>query len=161
MPLTLHIVRHAKASTQDYFPGDFYRTLDKDGYAEAAAMADWFAGEHTRPELMITSPAIRAYTTCLIFAEKLSYAYNQVVLNNSVYEAPYQKLLRVIQEQKDNFLTVALFGHNPGITDLINHLCGPVVHNLATAGVITIEMDINSWQEATAASGKIIASAKP
>jgi phosphohistidine phosphatase len=161
MPLTLHIIRHAKASTHDYFPGDFYRTLDKEGYAEAAAMAEWFAGENKRPDVLITSPAIRAYTTCLIFAEKISYPFNQVALNNSLYEAPYQKLLRVVQEQHDNCRTIAVFGHNPGLTDLANYLCGPIVHNLATAGVVTIELDAVSWHKATESTGRMTASSKP
>lgn len=157
----LHIVRHAKASAQDYFPGDFYRTLEKPGYAEAGAIAAEFSGIETKPTLLISSPAIRAFTTCLIFAEKLSYPLNKVVLNNSIYEATHQKLLRVIHELDDSSSNVAMFGHNPGLTDLVNFLCGPVLHNLPTAGVVTIDLDITSWKEADAVKGKVVSVLKP
>ncbi len=161
MSLKLHIIRHAKASQQDYFPGDFFRTLEKTGYAEASNMASWFISQRNKPELLITSPAIRAYSTCLIFAEKLSYPTNKIILNSSIYEASYPNLLRVLHELDNKKTEVALFGHNPGFTDLINYLCGPVILNLSTAGIATMQLNILSWQEAGENTGKLVASIKP
>jgi phosphohistidine phosphatase len=159
--LLLHLIRHAKASAQDYFPGDFYRTLEKTGYDEAQAMASWFEGQKNHPVLLMSSPAIRAFTTCLIFADKLSYPHSRIVIAGSIYEAPYTKLLRVIHEQDSSMKSIAMFGHNPGLTDLVNYLCGPVLGNIPTAGIITLGFEVEQWQDVTANKGKIIASGKP
>jgi phosphohistidine phosphatase len=161
MSLKLHIIRHAKASQQDFFPGDFYRTLEKTGYAEASLMASLFISQHNKPEILITSPAIRAYSTCLIFAEKLSVPTDKIILHSSIYEASVASLIRVIQEVDVKIKEVALFGHNPGFTDLINYICGPVMLNLSTAGIATVQLNALSWPQVGKDTGKLIATAKP
>lgn len=161
MSLIVHIARHAKASSQDYFPGDFYRTLDKDGYSEGAAVASGFVSVKERPSLIVTSPAIRAYSTALLFADRLAYPMNRIVLNFSVYDALASTLLHVLHEWDNENRNVMLFGHNPGVTDLVNYLCGPVEFGMSTAQVVSININVDSWSEVRENCGSILQSLKP
>ncbi len=161
MSLILHIARHAKASSQDYFPGDFYRTLDKDGYSEGAAIAARFVAVKERPTLIVTSPAIRAYSTALLFADRLAYPMSRIELNFSVYDALASTLLNVVREWHHENKNVMLFGHNPGVTDLVNYLCGPVEFGMATAQIVSIDINCGSWSEVQENSGKVVQSIKP
>ncbi len=154
--LTLYIIRHAKASHEDHFPGDFYRTLDKKGYAEGQEMSDWFSGQKNLPKHFISSPAVRAFSTALIFAEQLNYNPDQIQLSYSVYEASSRRLLNVINETDDKHKSVALFGHNPGLSDLVNELCGTTQHNLATSGVAGITLEATSWSKVKGRMGKLL-----
>ncbi len=90
---------------------------------------------------MLSSPAIRAFSTALIFANKLSFSPEKIQLKNAIYEATVQNLLRVLQENLVEEGTYMLFGHNPGLTDLINYLCGPILVNLPTAAVVHIQLN--------------------
>jgi phosphohistidine phosphatase len=161
MPLNIYIVRHAKASSQDFFPGDYYRTLEKEGFAEGMAMASWFSAQGLRPTKIVSSPAIRAFTTCLLFAEKLSFPSGKIILNQSVYDAPYTTLLRVIREWSNDDREVMLVGHNPGLTEILNYFCGAITQNLPTAAVAVVQLEISSWSDATEGCGKLLHLVKP
>lgn len=156
MMKTLFLIRHAKASKEDIFPGDFFRTLDKSGYKEAGEIAQWLSGEEELPQLFISSPAVRAYTTALIFASRLSYPSDKIALNASIYDAEVNALMNVIAELDRDVKTVALFGHNPGFTHLVNLLCGDVLENLPTAGIAAIALPDKNWNAMKPGEGKVI-----
>ena len=158
MALQLYIVRHAKAANEEHFPGDFYRTLDKKGYAEAQKMASLFSS--SKPGLMISSPAVRAFTTCLIFAEYCNYPMDNIAIRKPVYEASWQMVQNVIAETRD-VKSLAIFGHNPGLTDLVNVLCGAVLSNLSTAGIAELKLDIRSWSDIDAGCATLVGVTAP
>jgi phosphohistidine phosphatase len=65
----------------------------------------------------------------------------------SLYEATSEKFYDAIENLKDKYDTVALFAHNPGITDFINSLeCSPV-YNMPTCGVYAVKIKIKNWKE--------------
>ena len=156
MSRKLYIIRHAQASKESFFPGDFFRTLDKAGYKESEEMASWFASEETIPELLISSTAIRAFSTSLVFAKHLHYPSEKILLKDAVYDASPEKLYRVISETEDKFKSIAIFGHNPGFTDLLNDLCGFTIDNLPTAGIASVSLQIKSWSKLRSGDGKLI-----
>ena len=57
---TLILVRHAKSDWNDPFLSDFERTLNSRGMQDAPEMAKRFMNRGVMPELIITSPAVRA-----------------------------------------------------------------------------------------------------
>ena len=156
MPRTLYIIRHAQASHEQIFPGDFYRTLDKQGYKEAMEMAAWFTGEELLPDCFISSPAIRAYSTALIFAKQLNYTPENIQLKDAIYDASFRTLYSVLREGKDAHSSIAIFGHNPGLTDLLNDLCGFCTENIPTSGIAAVTIKSKSWNELKSGSGKLL-----
>ena len=49
---------------------------------------------------------------------------------------------------------MAIIGHNPALTDLVNAMAGAgTLANLPTAGWIELSLPINSWAEAAGCDG--------
>ncbi|MBK7682104.1 MAG: histidine phosphatase family protein [Bacteroidia bacterium] len=148
--MDLIIVRHAKSLHEEYISRDIERHLFERGYSDASLSADWCIVKKLKPDFILSSPAIRAYSTALIFANKFGYSPEQIQLKNAIYEATYRSLLMVLEESMIVDGTYMLFGHNPGLTDLINFLCGPVCVNLPTSALVHIRLnkDVNKrWRE--------------
>lgn len=145
---TLVLVRHGKSLYDEYVGSDILRHLAPRGYQDASDALAWCKGEELIPELMVSSPAIRAYSTAMIFANGFGYPPDRILSVGSIYEATVRQLLYVIASLPDKANTVFLFGHNPGFTDITNYLCGPVLHHLPTAGVMVMETKIATWNDA-------------
>ena len=152
---TLYLLRHAKSGHEEHIGNDIERHLSAKGYKEAEEQSAWFNRNHAKPELIVSSPAIRAFTTALIFSKHLNYAVEDIEINSSIYEASVQRLLYLIKELDDKFKTVMLVGHNPGFTDLTNVLCGNVLPDLPTAHIAEIDLSVERWSEVDYGKGKL------
>jgi phosphohistidine phosphatase len=47
--------------------------------------------------------------------------------------------------QDAGFNHLMLFGHNPGLTDLVNYLVPGLTSNLPTSGVVTVSFTTDDW----------------
>ena len=45
----------------------------------------------------------------------------------------------------DKFNTVAIFSHNPGITDFVNKLTNTRIDDMPTCGIFAINIDAKNW----------------
>lgn len=144
---TLVLVRHGKSLYDEYAGTDMQRHLAPRGYVDVADSLKWCRQMKLQPGLMVSSPAIRAYSTALIFANGYGYPPDRILLESSIYEAGVQQLLYVIASLPETVKTVFLFGHNPGFTDFTNFLCGPEIHHLPTAGVVVMDVKCKAWNE--------------
>lgn len=149
----LVIVRHAKSMHESYVATDIERHLAGRGYDDVAHTVAFLKGKGIAPDLIVSSPAIRAFSTALIVANRFGYPADRIQLNSSVYEASVNNLLYVVQELPDKVNTAFLFGHNPGFTELINMLCGFTLSNLPTAAVAIIDFKTDKWSEIEIESG--------
>jgi phosphohistidine phosphatase len=71
---TLYVIRHAKSSWDDPTLSDFDRPLNKRGKRDAPAMGKRLVhDDRVVPDLLLSSPAERALTTCKIIAEEIHY----------------------------------------------------------------------------------------
>lgn len=154
--MDLVLVRHAKSLYNDYVQSDIERHLAERGYRDAHESAAWCLENSLVPDLIISSPAIRAFSTALIFANHFSYAPDRIQLHSSVYEAEVRQLMYVAGEVSGGFKKVMMFGHNPGFTDFLNVLCGPVCVQLPTAAVAHIRLKIKDWKEISPDTGELI-----
>ena len=155
MNLELILVRHAKSLYNDYVQNDIERHLSDRGYSDASDSAIWLASKINKPDLIISSPAIRAYSTALIFANRLGCKADTIQLDAAIYEAGVRQLLYVVAQIPQTVVTAVLFGHNPGFTDFINHLCGPVCTHLPTSGVAIIHVPIQQGELPSERSAKL------
>jgi phosphohistidine phosphatase len=155
---TLFVVRHAKSSWEDISMADFDRPLNDRGQKDAPRMAKRLKGKNIRPDLILTSPANRALTTCKRMAEILGYAADKIKIDRHLYHASEDEILSVISSIKDTHDSVMIFGHNPGLTEFVNILLheSHYVEHIPTCGVVAIVLDINSWTAAKSAEGKFL-----
>ncbi|EHQ24580.1 putative phosphohistidine phosphatase, SixA [Mucilaginibacter paludis DSM 18603] len=146
------IVRHAKSDWDNAGISDFDRPLNHRGFKSASEMAQRLHKKGIVPQYLLSSPALRARTTASIFAETLNLAgpsYNQ-----SIYEANYPALLHIINNLPDAYQFVALFGHNPGLSDLLYNLTGQI-YDMPTCAIAVVDFDIDSWKEVSGGTGNI------
>ncbi|AFD07308.1 SixA phosphatase family protein [Solitalea canadensis] len=143
---TLYLVRHAKSDKTITGISDFERPLNDRGLRDAPAMAKILAKKVNSPDLILSSPAVRALTTAQLFAEPLNYKAEKIQQCAEIYEAGVSTLLKTINEIDDRNNCVVMFGHNPGLTDLFNYLTDNDLINLPTSGIVKIDFDLDSWK---------------
>ena len=143
---TLTLVRHAKSSWKDRMLRDRDRPLNKRGKRDAPVMGQRIAAAGIRPSLIVSSPAVRAWTTAKVIAGELDYPLEFLQREDDLYLASLDNWLDVVAAQDENFNSIMLFGHNPGLTDFANYLSPGLTHNVPTAGVVSVNIDREDWQ---------------
>lgn len=117
-------------------------------------MAERMAEYAIKPQKLISSPAKRAITTAQIFAELLTVPVNEIKLEPRIYEALPHTLLQIIGELDNKFDCVAFFGHNPGLTLLVNYLADENIYNLPTCGIVHLRFDnVADWAAISGGTG--------
>lgn len=141
---TLYIIRHAKSSWNFDLP-DKDRPLNARGRKDVLKIAKHLSYNELTPDLMISSEASRALYTALHIADAWGYPESDIQLSSSLYHTGVEDMLALL-EQIDDAASVAIFGHNPGFTDLVNHFNETYLDNLPTCGVVAFELDITDWK---------------
>jgi phosphohistidine phosphatase len=142
---TLTLVRHAKSSWKDTSLSDRDRPLNKRGKRDAPEMGRRIAEAGVRPSLIVSSPAVRAWTTAKIIADAIGYPREFLQRDNGLYLATVNGILDVIVAQDVGFNSLMLVGHNPGFTDFANYLVPGLTNNMPTAAVVSVEIDSDDW----------------
>ncbi|MGI9270185.1 MAG: SixA phosphatase family protein [Woeseiaceae bacterium] len=142
---TLTLVRHAKSSWKDGNLSDRDRPLNNRGERDAPIMGKRIVAAEIRPSLILSSPAVRAWTTAKILAQELNYPIEFLQKENSLYLASLDDILDVLVAQDAEFNNVLLVGHNPGLTTFANYLSPGLTNNLPTAGVVSVTFEQDDW----------------
>ncbi|QNL49541.1 histidine phosphatase family protein [Olivibacter sp. SDN3] len=155
MAKSLYLIRHAKSDWSLNLP-DFERPLNKRGIRDAPIMAKRLAAQVQTPELVITSPAQRALSTALTFADILAKDQKAFIQESDLYEADTSTWLHVINGINDRYDCVAGFGHNPGITHFTQYVTDKFDVDFPTCAIALITFDIESWQEVSRGIGTLV-----
>jgi phosphohistidine phosphatase len=151
----LTLVRHAKSDWS--LPGqqDWDRALNKRGQRDAPEMARRLRARKLRPDLILTSPAVRALTTASVMAHELNVPVASVRQDERLYLAEPRQLLEVVHELGGQVPHLMVFAHNPGITDFANRLsAGDQIDNMPTCAVFTALFPVEDWRDLGWASGQ-------
>lgn len=143
---SLFLVRHAKSSKDDPTLADRDRPLADRGLKEAPKMGKRLAKRDVKPDLLVSSPALRALTTAQLIAEEIGYERNDIVLDDRLYESSADGLLAVIRVLDKKLDRVMLFGHNPEFTDLAHRLSSEIV-DMPTCAVAEFRFDTKKWSD--------------
>jgi phosphohistidine phosphatase len=155
----LFLVRHAKSSWDDPALADFDRPLNTRGERAAPIMGKRLRERGIHPDWMISSPAVRALSTCRLLAEKLGFAETKIKTDRTLYHASEDQLLHVVKnipDLPDTEEVAFLFGHNPGLTEFANRLLGEQIENIPTCGVVEAQLKIARWQDAYWGCGRLV-----
>ncbi len=147
MKRTVIIVRHGKACSLDAFEKDIDRVLTERGVNDGYKVAKKILKSGIRPDLILTSPAARASHSALIFARAMKTGTDIVRVVENMYYGSATKMLNGLAVLPDEVKTVALFGHNPAISDLAEHLTRGATSFLPTTGVAILNNDLNGWED--------------
>jgi len=133
---TFILVRHTKSSWKDSKLQDIDRPLKKNKIDDAIGVAAQLRTLQFQPQLIISSPAKRAYDTAVIFAKALSYATDKIKIDKSIYESSEQELLKAIHQLDNNLEQVMFFGHNPCFENFLQNYTDSKIENLPTIGTV-------------------------
>ena len=108
-------------------------------------MGKRISAQDIRPSLIVSSPAVRAWTTAKIVADSIAYPREFLHRDDRLYGASVYTLIAVIADQDPGFNHVMIVGHNPGLTQFANFLVTDVTPNLPTCGVVSVLIDSDDW----------------
>ena len=156
---TLLLLRHAKSSWADAALPDFDRPLNQRGLNAAPKVGAFLRKKKIRPELVLSSPAVRARETTRLVCDAAGLA---LITNfdQRIYEASARQLLNIVTEIQDQISIAILVGHNPGFEELLEILTDES-HRMPTAALACIELDVQRWIDVSARSGRLAWLMKP
>ncbi len=143
----LILVRHAKSSWEGPISSDFDRPLNDRGKRDAPMMAQRLLKRKLKIDAFISSPAKRAKKTAIIFAEEFGKAKDDIIFKEDLYGALVDSFYDIISDVSDKYDTIAVFSHNPGITDFANSLTTSIIDNIPTCGMFAVSIKCESWKE--------------
>ncbi len=142
---SLLLIRHAKSSW-NFDTDDFDRPLSQRGETDAPAMARRLRNKEFVINSFVSSPAKRAITTARFFAEE--YQSEKAVIEiPTLYEPTKQAFTQAILSLNNEDDIVAVFAHNPGITEFANTLTSTHIDDMPTCAIFAIHIHIDSWQD--------------
>ena len=143
----LLLIRHAKSSWADITQRDFDRPLNDRGNKDAPKMAKRLIKQDVSIDCFVSSPAVRALTTAEYFAEAYDVKKKMIVQEPSLYHATIEVFFDIISRLNDDHKTVAIFSHNPTITEFANELGVARIDDMPTCAIFAVKADIKSWKE--------------
>ena len=152
----LYLTRHAKSSWGNPGLADIDRPLNGRGKKAAPLMGKLIVDKGEKPELLISSPANRAFSTAKVFASAMGLHETDVLIKDTIYGAGVHQLLNLVQDVDDLYNSIMLFGHNPTFTSFGNMVSGENIMNIVTCGVVRIDFEFSSWKNIDFNSGRMI-----
>ena len=145
---TLLVIRHAKSSWDIETLNDFERSLNERGKKDVPIMAQRLLDKKINIDAFVSSPAKRAKKTAELFCSVYNKSKEDIILESPLYDATPRVFFEVIERLDEDFNTVAIFSHNPGITEFVNELAEDVmIDNMPTCGVFAVQIDTTKWKD--------------
>jgi phosphohistidine phosphatase len=153
---TIYLVRHAKASRDEKGIKDWERPLTVQGIYRAQKIAKKLFDKKILPARMISSHAFRSLNTALVFAINMRYPVSAIEISASLYEKKASDILAMLKKQNDSISSIMLFGHNPSISELCNHLTRKKGEELPTSAITCIQLKTDKWSDIAKFAGKTV-----
>ncbi len=154
----LTLLRHGKSVQDPAYTMDRERPLADRGRRDATLLGKFLARADLVPDLIVTSPALRARQTAELFAEAAGYR-REIRQDEALYAAGPDALLTVICGLPDEVEHAMLIGHNPEFEELVAVLVGGGAAtegggiSVTTAAAAHLELNAEHWAEARPGSG--------
>ncbi|MES1220769.1 MAG: histidine phosphatase family protein [Bacteroidota bacterium] len=144
---TLLLIRHAKSSWDNESVNDFERSLNDRGKRDAPVMAKRLLSKKISIDTFVSSPARRAKKTALFFANEFDFEENKIIYKTELYAAPQEVFYDVVKLFDNSFNNVAIFSHNPGITEFANSLTTTRIDDMPTCSIFAVKLNLKNWNE--------------
>jgi phosphohistidine phosphatase len=142
------LLRHGEAQALDSSPEDFERVLTRRGTIEAQEIALRIVRNDLVPDLILVSPAERAWATAEIVAAECELDPKQVQCARELYLATPEATWALLARRERALRHILICGHNPGLSQVASRF-GPVPErrNLPTGGLVTAIWTHGEWQD--------------
>ena len=150
----LILIRHSKSSWKDLRLTDFNRPLNGRGKSDGPLMADYLKSKINKIDYLHSSSSIRTFETSKYFINQIKFG--KIQYDDSLYHSSSSSLLNIIMNYSDDYQSVMVIAHNPGLTNLINNITNISLDNLPTTGLVEIEFKINHWSNISSENSNVI-----
>jgi phosphohistidine phosphatase len=152
---TLYVMRHAKSAWGEPGLSDFDRPILEKGQKRTQNIIHYLVKKKAKPDLIISSPALRAMETAILMVKGLGLDKQVLRLEKSVYTSDADQLEDLFLEFPGSVSEVLLVGHNPAVTNFVNKFLAESIDYMPTSGVVSLEFKINEWSEISNARPKL------
>jgi phosphohistidine phosphatase len=153
---TLYLTRHAKSDRDNEILADIDRPLNARGYSDAHTMSLMMKQKGLTPDLIITSPAIRAISTALIFSMNFNINPSEIIINRNLYETSVKHYNDIITKTDNQYKHIMIFAHNPTISSFANSLTNSFTGDMPTCGIIGVKFNCKDWEHFTDTTGELV-----
>lgn len=140
---TLLILRHAKSSWKNLSLADIDRPLNKRGKRDAPRMGALLLEEDLVPDLIISSPAVRARKTAKAVSNNSGYE-GKIEIQPDFYPGDPDSFIEAFYSIPDKFDRVMVVAHNPGLEELLYVLTGESARML-TSALAQVTLPVDRW----------------
>jgi phosphohistidine phosphatase len=140
------LLRHGKAQSIDSCAEDYERALTRRGTIDAQKMAERIVRRGLIPDLILVSPAERAWATAEIIASACEIDDKQVQCARELYLGTREATWRLLAKRDAGLTHIMICGHNPGLSELASRFGPkPERRELPTAGIATALWHNAQW----------------
>lgn len=140
-------MRHAKSSWGEPGLDDFDRPLLEKGKKRTRTIIEYLQQKGIKPELIISSPAVRAAETAQIIAHGLSIDKEALRFDKSIYTSDAERIENIFYDLPKQLDSLMLIGHNPAVTNFVNPYLENKIDALPTSAVVAIQFVTNEWDK--------------
>ncbi|MDA3940263.1 MAG: histidine phosphatase family protein [Spirochaetia bacterium] len=138
------LLRHGNAASRTGNMADFERPLDNMGKKQISNIANKLAESGQIPDLIITSSALRAFSSAEIIQNNgipVKITGTEILYSASIFE-----YMDILKAQKNKFESMLLVAHNPAISGFISRLSGKHI-GMGTGNLCIIKLNIEKWSD--------------
>lgn len=136
--------RHAKSSWE-YQVEDFDRPLSVKGIDDINRVSLKNIPLFKKFEILLTSPANRAYHTSSILTRNVFNKYEKLRVVKELYSFNYKSVIDYVLNLDNKFSNIILFGHNPAFSLAAEFLSEKPPPELKTSDWVMLEFNQNQW----------------
>ena len=150
----LIIVRHSKSSWKDLSLTDFRRPLNNRGKSDGPIMSRYLSSKINKIDFLHSSSSVRTFETSKFFISKIEF--KNIKYDDNLYHCSAQSIIGLIKNYPDQYKTVMIIAHNPGLTNLINMITHITLDNLPTTGIANIDFDCDYWNNISIENSNLV-----
>lgn len=152
--LELMLLRHAKSDWDAQYNSDKDRPLNGRGVRSARAVGEFLQQVDGVPDLVLSSPAVRARTTVELAAEAGSWP-TPIRIVPSLYSGGPGDLLEAVR-LAPAAVRLLVVGHEPTMSTTVSRLIGGGSFRVPTAALIEFRLAYMDWGSVTWGSGDLL-----
>ena len=151
---TVILFRHGKSDWSAHYSLDHDRPVANRGIKAAKRMGLYLREIDNIPDKVISSTALRAYTTAQLAIE--SGGWNRELnLDRDLYGASPGTVMAVLGEQDNGYDTICITGHEPTMSSFIHQYTDVGYLRFPTATMARIDFDTNVWSDLDSSKGNL------
>ena len=135
--------RHAEAELGYPELHDHDRKLTNNGIQASKNIFKSLVAQNINPDIYISSSAVRALETCKIIKGKENK--ERIEISRDIYTDSLSGIEVAIRGVSDSHNMIAIFGHNPTLSQIYNSISTSKDIDFPTSGIFIAEMSAPSW----------------